>query len=174
MKKIELRAIEPSDINLIYSWENDHEIWKVSNTLVPFSRYLLEQYILTASNSDIYSAKQLRLMIDLIEKGDLRRTIGTLDLFDFDPHNSRAGIGILIDSSERGKGYAKLALQELIHYAFNVLLIHQLYCNISSQNIISLKLFQDLGFQIIGVKKDWLKTNNEYTDECFLQLINNK
>ena len=171
MKEIELRAIEPSDIDLIYQWENDRETWEVSNTLVPFSRHLLEQYIISSVNSDIYSAKQLRLMIDLIELNQ-KKTIGTIDLFDFDPHHSRAGIGILIASEERGKGYAKLALKELIIYAFSTLQIHQLYCNINIKNQQSMKLFTDAGFQCIGVKKDWLRIQNEYVDECLLQLIN--
>lgn len=173
MKKIMLRAIEPSDIDLIYLWENDCEIWEVSNTLVPFSRYTLEQYILSAASSDIYSAKQLRLMIDL-QENDTLKTIGTIDLFDFDPHNSRAGIGILIDEKERGKGYAGQALEKLIDYAFNTLQIHQLYCNINQKNKRSLDLFQNAGFKLVGIKKEWLRIENAFEDECLLQLINNK
>ena len=57
-----LRAIEPSDIELIYEWENDIENWIVSNTQTPFSRFVLEQYI-TSAHEDIYTAKQLRLII---------------------------------------------------------------------------------------------------------------
>ena len=173
MTKIQLRALEPSDIDLIYLWENDREIWEVSSTLVPFSKYALEQYILSSANSDIYSAKQLRLMVDLCED-TAKTTIGTIDLFDFDPHNSRAGVGILIDGKERGKGYAKSALATLIDYSFNTLQIHQLYCNINSKNKRSLGLFQNAGFQIVGVKKEWLRIENAYEDECILQLINNK
>ena len=33
-----LRALEPEDVELLYTWENDHLIWQVSNTLIPFSR----------------------------------------------------------------------------------------------------------------------------------------
>ena len=173
MKKIQLRAIEPSDINLIYVWENDREVWEASNTFVPFSKCTLEQYILSAVSSDIYSARQLRLMIDLCED-NAKTTIGTIDLFDFDPHNSRAGVGILIDGKERGKGYAKPALAELIDYAFKTLQIHQLYCNINQKNKRSLGLFRNAGFQIAGVKKEWLRIENAFEDECLLQLINNK
>ena len=42
---ITLRALEPADVDLLYKWENDTSIWKVSNTLVPFSKHILEQYI---------------------------------------------------------------------------------------------------------------------------------
>ena len=40
-----LRALEPGDIELMYAWENDTEIWGVSGTLAPFSRHTLERFI---------------------------------------------------------------------------------------------------------------------------------
>ena len=55
-KKIILRALELSDIDLLYQWENDKNIWQVSNTLVPFSRYILKKYI-ENSFKDIYEMK---------------------------------------------------------------------------------------------------------------------
>ncbi|MCG8702189.1 MAG: GNAT family N-acetyltransferase [Bacteroidales bacterium] len=168
--KVLLRALEPEDIDVLYKWENDRTIWHVSNTITPFSKYILRKYI-ENSYQDIYEAKQLRLMIELhIE--DNCRTIGSIDLFDFDPHNKRAGIGILIgEPEERGKGYARIALKELISYAFDVLKLHQLYCNISADNDASISLFKKEGFQLIGVKKEWIKTSSGYSDELLFQLI---
>lgn len=170
-----LRAIEPLDIDVIYKWENDTENWSVSLTQTPFSRFVLEQYITTA-HQDIYTAKQLRLMIDLSpshspqENGS--RSIGTIDLFDFDPDHLRAGIGILIaDKSERKKGYASEALGVLIEYCFHSLNLHQLFCNIAPDNEASILLFQKHGFQITGIKKDWIRDSNKYKDELILQLI---
>jgi diamine N-acetyltransferase len=169
---INLRAIEPEDIDLIYQWENDRSIWHLSNTITPFSRYLIEQYILNSEN-DIYSEKQLRLMIDVAEKGEIR-TIGSIDIFDFDPVNKRAGLGIFINAEERKKGFASEALVEVIKYSFGKLGLHQLYCNITEENEASLKLFQKSGFEICGLKKEWVLCCEKYSDEYILQLINNK
>ncbi|MCD6112677.1 MAG: GNAT family N-acetyltransferase [Bacteroidales bacterium] len=166
-KTINLRAIEPADIDILYKWENDTSIWYLSNTIEPFSKFILEQYILS-SNQDIYSKKQLRLMIDINES---KKTIGSIDLFDFDPKNKRAGIGILINKNERGKGYASEALELLINYSFHTLDLHQLYCNISADNNVSLKLFHNFGFKIIGLKKQWNFINDKWMDEYMLQLI---
>jgi diamine N-acetyltransferase len=165
---IQLRAPEPSDIDLLYQWENDRQIWPVSNTIAPFSRFVLEQYILN-SHQDIYTTKQLRLMINLTGE---EKTIGTVDLFEFDPGHRRVGLGILINKNERDKGYAKETLDLIIDYCFNTLMVHQIYCNISSENKISLKLFRSKGFEIIGIKKEWLLLNNKWNDEYLLQLIN--
>lgn len=169
---IVLRAPEPGDIDVLYRWENDPEIWHVSNTLTPFSKYILEKFIENA-HLDIYQVKQLRLMIDVKETGMPARTIGTIDLFDFDPYHLRAGVGILIgDQSDRNKGFATLALKKLIRYCFDTLQLHQLYCNITLGNEDSLKLFEKCGFKITGRKTDWIRITGKYTDEMLLQLIN--
>ena len=173
MNKVKLRAPELTDLDLLYAWENDKEIWKVSNTITPFSKYLLQKYI-ENSHFDIYQTKQLRLMIDIESAMDQQaKTIGTIDLFDFDPYHLRAGLGILIgDYKERGKNYASLALDEIIHYAFFTLGLHQLYCNIAIDNNASIALFKNHGFVICGEKKHWLKTSDGYKDEFLMQLIN--
>jgi len=162
-----LRAIEPADIDLLYQWENDTGNWVVSNTQTPFSRFVLEQYI-TSAHEDIYTVKQLRLIICNTDS----HPIGSIDLFDFDPNNLRAGIGILIgDKTERKKGYASEALKLLIDYSFTTLNLHQLYCNITTDNESSILLFQKHGFQITGIKKQWVRDGNKYKDELLLQLI---
>ncbi|MCK5823427.1 MAG: GNAT family N-acetyltransferase [Bacteroidales bacterium] len=168
---IKLRALENSDIDLLYGWENNTDIWLISNTLNPFSKHILKQY-LKNSHLDIYQTKQLRLIIDLKKDGK-NIPIGTIDLFDFDAYHLRAGIGILINSEEnRNKGYATEALRLLINYSFNYLGLHQLYCNIASDNNKSIKLFTKAGFEIVGEKKDWIKAHPEWINEYLLQLIN--
>ncbi len=165
-KKIQLRAMEPKDIDFLFQIENDTNIWSVSNTNSPFSKYYLEQYILNSHN-DIYSEKQLRLIIETHKK----KPVGCIDLFEFDPKNLRAGIGILIVSEERQKGYAADSLDVLINYCKNILFLNQLFCNIGSDNKVSLKLFQEKGFEITGTKKKWIRTESGFKDEMFLQLL---
>ncbi|MCX6295514.1 MAG: GNAT family N-acetyltransferase [Bacteroidetes bacterium] len=162
-----LRAIEPSDIDVLYQWENDTETWNVSNTQTPYSRFVLEQYIASA-HQDIYSVKQLRLIICDKEN----KAIGSIDLFDFEPNHLRAGVGILIaDKSDRKKGYASEALSLFMEYCFLSLNLHQLYCNITIDNEPSILLFQKHGFQITGMKKQWIRAGEKFKDELLLQRI---
>lgn len=169
-EKIRLRALEPSDVDCLYKWENNPAIWSLSNTLVPFSRYILEKYI-ESTVGDIYEIKQLRLVIEL--KDEKKTAIGAIDLFDFDPYNLKAGIGILIaEETNRKKGYATEAIILLEEYSFKTLRLHQLYCNISANNTDSLLLFKKCGFEITGTKKDWLMDSNGWMDEYILQKIN--
>lgn len=165
---IYLRALEPEDLSFLSNIENDENLWELSHTQTPYSQYILKQY-LANSYQDIYEAKQLRLIISNYDN----KPLGMIDLFDFDFKNSRAGVGILVRHPEdRQQGYGKEALQLLINYSFTHLNLHQLYCNISEDNVASINLFANQGFEIVGLKKDWVYTNRTYKNEYLLQLIN--
>jgi diamine N-acetyltransferase len=165
---IYLRALEPNDLEFVYLIENDQSIWPVSNTHTPYSRFLVKQYLENAQQ-DIYEAKQLRLAICQDEDFP---AVGLIDLFDFDPKNNRAGIGIVIQGVEnRGKSIGSEALGLLINYAFYHLNVHQLYANISIDNTASIALFTKFGFECIGIKKDWNLINGGYQDEALYQLV---
>ena len=165
--KIALRPLEPEDIELLYTWENDMEIWEMSNTKVPFSRFMLAEYIKN-SHKDIYETKQLRLIIQNVEN----LPVGAVDLFDFEPYHQRAGVGILIHKTEdRNQGYATDSLKALFGYSLNVLGLKQLYANISEDNHQSLALFEKAGFVKAGTKTNWLKTPAGWKDELFYQKV---
>lgn len=167
-RNISLRAPEPEDLDLLYLWENESSVWQVSGTLTPFSRYILKQY-LEHAGKDIYEVKQLRLMIQLKSN---HRPVGAVDLFDFDPHHRRAGLGILIaEASDRRQGYAREALETMLAYCFEVLHLHQLYCNIAAGNSASIKLFKEAGFRESGRKKEWLYDGRTFEDEFIFQKI---
>ncbi len=165
---IYLRPLEPEDIDFLYQWENDPDVWKVSNTITPYSKFILKQYIET-SHLSIFETKQIRFIIVL---SDTNRPIGTIDLFDFDPYNRRAGIGVLIyDKENRQRGYASEALKLIIEYGFKTLDLHQLYCNVNPKNKASMRLFTNHGFIPVGIKKEWVRIQNHWQDEILLQLV---
>jgi diamine N-acetyltransferase len=164
-KTITLRAFEPEDAERLYAWENDPESWRVSNLHAPVSKYNLSRYV-EASHRDIWDSKEMRLMIENADN----KPVGTVELFDFDPYHSRAGVGIMIyNKKERRKGIANLTLEALSLYARNELGIFQLYANIAESNKASVNLFRKNGFEVSGVKKNWLRTPGGREDEIFLQ-----
>lgn len=162
---IRLRAPEPEDLDLLYRWENDTTQWGVGNTLSPYSRYILKEYIAN-SHQSIYELKQLRFMIESKPDGT---TVGMIDLYDFEPHHKRAGAGIMLDPHFQGKGIATQALRLMMGYAFSFLKLHQLYAHVPADNRPSEALFERCGFTTTGVLRDWLITNEGYSDVLVMQ-----
>jgi diamine N-acetyltransferase len=171
-KNISLRAPEPRDAEIIYRWENDSSIWHLSNTVTPYSLYQIEQFILNTAH-DIYAVRQQRFMIDLTENS-ITTAIGSIDLYDFDPVNLRAGIGILIDEPFRKMNFASTALELLTDYCFGVLKLHQVYCSIADNNEASIRLFVKSGFVLCGKRREWIQINGKWHDEFFYQKLNNQ
>jgi len=167
---IQLRALEPTDLDFLYQLENDEYVWEVSNTSAPFSQYILKQY-LENSHKDIFEVKQSRLVICTSEN---EKAIGCIDLFDFDSKHHRVGVGVVISTEEdKKKGYASEALQLLCNYAFTHLNVHQVYANIPEDNTPSIQLFEKSGFIKSGTKIDWIQSQGSYKNELHYQLINN-
>ncbi len=169
-KQINLRAIEPEDLEFLFQIENNELFWEVSNTQTPFSRFLLKKYIENC-HLDIYEAKQLRLVI---YENTTNISVGLIDLFDFNPQHKRAGLGIIIHQDFQKKGYASEALDLLINYCFIHLHLHQLYANITVDNNDSISLFKKYNFKEIGIKKDWILSKGIFKDEILFQRINEK
>jgi len=164
---IYLRALEPEDLEFLYELENNTEIWEISNTITPYSKHVLKLYLENA-HRDIYEVKQLRLCICNKE----HKVVGLIDLFDFDPKNHRAGLGIVVlDEKERNKGVGAEAISIIIDYAFSTLELRQLFANVIEDNHASVHLFKKLGFQEIGIKKDWIFSDSGYKNEILFQKI---
>lgn len=166
---IALRAVEPSDSDLLYQWENDIALWMVSDRLAPVSKFEIEQFIL--NSSEVRHQSQIRLMVELNENHSTK-TIGTVDIYDFDLYHSRAGVGIFIIEELRQKGYAKTAVRLAETYCFDTLGLHQLYAIVGGHNIHSMRLFTKLGYRETGTRTDWYHTSDGYENQhCFQKTI---
>lgn len=146
---IRLRKLEPEDLPFLYRWENDARAWADSDTHNPLSTYDLRQY-LESSTGDIYRDGQLRLVID--NEGE---TVGCIDLFDFDPRNRKAAVGMYIAPSARGGGMGKDAVRLLEEYAFGHLRLRLLYAVIADTNLPCTAVFHALGYEAAGHLQRW-------------------
>ena len=161
-----LRALEPEDLDAMYGWENDTDSWRVSGTVAPFSRHVLSRLI-DEQQFDIYATRQMRLVIESREG----EAVGAVDLFEFDPLNRRAGVGIIVAPPYRKQGYALDALLTLERYVREMLRMHQLWCSIGADNEASLALFKRAGYAECGRRKEWLLTQTGVIDEVLMQKI---
>lgn len=163
--KILLRAVELTDVDNLYMWENDMEQWSVGLTSRFISKFDLENYVINSQSEDVFSAGQTRNIIDLIQ--DEKISIGCVDLFDIDVKNQRAGVGIYIAEDYRWKKYGEQSLILLEDYAKNILLLHQLYALIGENNVASQKLFTKAGYNKVATLPQWIR-RKEYFENIFV------
>ena len=141
--EIKLRTLKDTDLDFLFSLENDKSLWAVSGTTKPFSLLQLANYI-SHAKQDIAIAEQFRFVIDWQGKA-----IGCIDLYEYNFKKQNAGVGIVILKEYRRKGFAKQSLTLLIKYAWEKLHLKQLHTGIFSDNKASLALFQSVGFEMV-------------------------
>ena len=157
---ISLRSVELSDVDTLYRWENDTSQWATANTHAPYSRTQLWNY---ANNydGDIYAHHSLRLMVCLQDTGT---PIGTIDIYDFDPANNHATIGVYISSHHRGKGYGVQALALATDYARRSIGIEQMIAVTAADNIVAQAMLQAAGYRHCGTLHRRLRQGDTYGD----------
>lgn len=164
---VQLRALEPEDLEFLFELENDPDIWSVSDTLAPVSRHALREYLAHAA-TDFYVVRQLRLVVTTeIE----HRPVGVVDLFEYDPLHQRAGVGITVLASQRRCGYARQALELLKQHARQVLRLRQVYATVHAANSASMRLFRAAGFRRVGTRQQWLRTPGGWADAVEWQCL---
>jgi len=140
LEQTSLRKLSYDDFETIYAWENNEELWAVSDETGPFSRELIQAFI----DRCLYALPIETERWIIVKEHDI--SIGAIDLFDIDDVLHTASIGIFIAAKEdRSNGHATRALRELIallarrKWSFVKALIHL-------DNLSSIRLFKSAGF----------------------------
>lgn len=163
---VRLRAMEPEDLDMLYGIENDSEVWDVGENNVPYSRYILHDYIAHAQ-ADIYVDRQVRMVIVSAEG----TAVGVVDVVNFSPTHRRAEVSIIIMKAHRHKGYGQAALLQVMAYAQHTLHLHQLYAVVGEGNEASEALFRKVGFVPQTSLTDWLYDGRQYHSATLMQRI---
>lgn len=160
-----LRALEPEDLELLYTIENNRDLWWIGAQTAPLSRYHLHNYIAN-NEGDIFKDEQVRFIID--QEGV---AVGIIDIFNFSPLNSRAEIGIALLAEYQGRGLAKEAICQLAQYAREVVSMHQIYAVVPKSNQASLNMLNGAGFRISATLPDWIRHCGKYEEAILMNLV---
>ena len=157
-----LRTPLLSDFDDLLSWENDLKNNQYTDVPVFYTPSQIEDFL--NSDHDLLLQNQIRYIIELNSSA-----VGCIDLYDYDVVNSRAGVGIYIDSNFRNKGIASKSLELLKSISIEKYLISNLYADIMSGNRSSIKIFEKDNFIKNGIKSNWIRTENSFEDVLFYQ-----
>lgn len=160
-----LRALEPEDLELLYTIENSPEMWDVGASAMPYSRHALRQHIRLQGDS-LEENGCLRFVIE-----DADAPVGLIDLINYNARASRAEVSIALLRSHRGQGLASAALEQLEHFCRNYTHLHQLYALIPEGNTASAQLFRRCGFLHTSTLADWHFQGGGYQNVLLFQKI---
>ena len=164
-EKITLRAPEPEDINLIYIWENSSDESHSSLRTGPVSLFQIKQYI-ENYDGEIYTLGSLRFMIVYEEQ-----TVGTIDVFDFDPRGRHAFIGVYVSPTYRHKGIASAAIAQVEGQMKQKVGMYALAALVAEDNSSSRRLFETAGYKTVGRLQGWLTDGAERINALLYQHI---
>lgn len=163
---LRLRAVEPADVDLIYTVENDSYSWHTTNSNSPVSRQTLLEYVSSLTN-DITQTGSTKLIAELKNDGT---PVGVIDLFDLNLIDSRVEIGFYVVESERNNGYARRMVRLVAQYLSGCLGLCQMYAHAGVENPASIAVLESAGFERSGVLKNWKRTVDGFDDVAVYQL----
>ena len=115
-------------------------------------------------SSDLIISQQDRFPIC----NDEGKAVGIVELFNYSPLNDRAELGIEIEPAWQGKGLGKRSVLKMLRYAKEELALHTLYAIVEEDNIPSLSLFRNLGFEEQTIR-NWFREGEKYKNGKLLQ-----
>lgn len=161
---LRLRPLEPEDLQLLYTIENDPSLWDAEDSDAPYSKYALRNYI--AAMQSVHECGQLRLVAEDTETGE---AVGLADITGFTARDARAEVGIAILAAYRGRGYGQAALSLLEEIASERLRVHMLFARVGEGNRLSRKLFLAAGYSHAATLPQWHYTRGGYEDVLLFQ-----
>jgi len=164
-----LRPLEPEDLALLYTLENDPELWDSANSDAPYSRYALKQYI--AHAQPLHACGELRLVIEVAGEAGRRETVGAVDLTSYNALAARAEVGIAILAAFRHKGYGEEALRMLEELVRSRYQIHSFYAHTAESNAAAIQLFKQSGYTQVARLTDWVFRAGRYEAALLFQKI---
>lgn len=194
--EVRLRALEPEDVDRLYIWENDRDMWPFGGTRAPLSRHQLWEYA-TNYDANPFAAGQLRLIIEhatapdnaLPQNSQSSQSsqsshnsqnsqnshsspipCGVIDLYDIDPVNSRAMVGIMVAPQWRSRGIATRALELVGEYCRDTLGLATIASEVASDNLPSIRLFGGkAGYRQVGERPSWYRRGERFVSALLFQ-----
>ena len=156
-KKVVLRAMEPTDCELVREMFNNPEIENlVVGWSFPISKYAQEKWY-----ENHFSDTDFRFIVETSENG----AVGIATLTDIDWKNRMAHHGMKIaKSASRGKGIGTDTVMAVMRYAFDELGLNRLNGSWFSDNVASRNMYMKCGWKEEGVRRKYIYKHGEYRD----------
>ena len=167
-KRVRLRAVEREDVTKFHEWVNDPEVTRGLALYLPMSFADEENWFNSLTKRD---QKEKPLAIE-IRKGKNWKLIGNCGVFDFDPVNSSAELGIMIgEKSEWNKGYGSEVMSLLMKHCFETLNLNRVFLKVYTENIRAVRSYEKAGFVLEGRLREAVYKFGKYDDILIMSVL---
>lgn len=163
--KVYLSTSQKSDLDIYNKWLNDSKInLSFGKSHDAYSIERQEKYIEDYNNSDD------KFFFVVVER-ETNHPVGICLIYDISYIHGKGTMGILIDEDYQNKGYGKEASNLVLEFAFNILNLNNMMLYAIEFNKKAIKMYKNIGFQLIGRRRKAYPINNQVYDEVYLDIL---
>ena len=161
---VKLRAVEPSDAEFFFEWNQDSEMtaamdWLWPPTSLESVRRWVEEEARRRPTDDV--------LFLVIENREGER-VGSISTHQCDRRAGTFRYGIAIRREHQRQGYASAAILLVLRYFFEELRYQKVTVNVHANNPASIRLHERLGFQLEGRLRRVVFTGGQHWDELHM------
>ena len=170
-ERIRLRAMERDDVSQFYKWVNDPEVTRGLSIFLPISMVDEMSWFDSLAKRD---QKEKPLAIEM-RKGRSWKLIGNCGVFEFDPVNSSAELGILIgEKKEWNKGYGTETMLLLARHCFETLNLNRVCLRVYAGNLRAKRSYEKAGFVEEGRLREAVYKHGQYDDVIMMSILHSE
>lgn len=160
---IRLRAVEPSDAETFYTWNEDSERGRALDFLwPPLSMASVQAWVADQALRQMTEDRFVWIIENLEGVA-----VGTIDTHHCDRRYGTFSYGIAIAPEHRHHGYASEAITLILRYYFEELRYQKVTVSVYSYNTPSIRLHERLGFTLEGTHRRMGFTHGAYFDHLW-------
>lgn len=152
MYNVLIRPLVVSDAQISWKWRNNPKIWELTSFIpnIQVTPEVEHDWILKVLADK--STRRFAILVDDVYVGNIHLN----NVIENDTAEYHIFIG---DPSYWGKGIAKLATYQILHYAKHALNLKNVFLNVRKENISAIKVYEKNGFKTVNEKEGWIKMN---------------
>jgi RimJ/RimL family protein N-acetyltransferase len=167
-ERVRLRAAERADVEKFCVWVNDPEVTRYLSLYLPMSRVDEENWFEAMTKRD---QREKTLVIE-VRDGDGWKMIGNCGVFDIDPVNSLAELGIMLgEKDEWNKGYGTETMVLLLRHCFDTLNLNRVYLRVYAENLRAKRSYDKAGFVEEGRQREGVYKHGKYDNVVIMSVL---
>ena len=143
MYKVLIRPLELEDASFSWKWRNDPDIWKYTGRKpdIVVTEEVEKQWLLEKISEN--NSARFAIIVD-------DEYVGNIQLTNIIENESAEYHIFIGDKTYWGKGVARLATNQIICYAKNLLNLREIYLFVNPDNIAAIKVYERAGFNKVN------------------------